>query len=62
MIKNCDVCHKELEDEDAIVAAVETVFHKVPSAVSFAIETPTACFRMIHIDCFAGCCDDTKTA
>lgn len=59
MVKNCDVCHKELEDEDEIVAAVVTVFHKVPSSVVFAVEKPTSCLRMIHIDCFARYYDDT---
>lgn len=52
MIKSCDVCHKELEDEDEIVAAVVTVFHKVPSSVVFAVERPTDCLRMIHMTCY----------
>ena len=62
MKKNCDICWRELEDGDEIVAAVVTVFHRVPSNVAFAVERPIACLRMVHIDCFAECSDDTKSA
>ena len=58
MKKECDVCHKELEDEDDIVAAVVTVYHKVSSSVIYAMDKPTDCLRMIHLSCYEECRDD----
>jgi hypothetical protein len=60
MLKQCDMCRRDLEDGDEIVAAVVTVFRMVTSRVSYAVDKPTACLRMIHIDCFAGASDGTK--
>jgi hypothetical protein len=54
MQKPCDLCHNFIRDEEEIIAVVKTVFHQVPSRVSYAIQMPTECLKMFHIECAEG--------
>lgn len=61
MNKSCDLCHNFIRDEEEIVAVVKTVFHQVPSRVSYAIQMPTECIRMFHMECAERMEDDHDT-
>lgn len=54
MQKACCVCERMLHDGDEITAVVSSVYHTIPSNISYAIEQPTACYQMAHADCMPG--------
>ena len=52
MIRQCDSCHKILYDGDAVVAAMDSIYHEIPSLHTYAIDQPNKCRGLIHLSCY----------
>lgn len=51
MMKRCDYCDRPLRDGDHVRAVVLSVYHPIPSGVTYAIEKPYECESLRHIEC-----------
>lgn len=53
MLRTCNICDYDLKDGDDVVAVMVAKFKYIPSDVNYAIEQPTRCIELMHMDCFA---------
>jgi hypothetical protein len=51
--QRCRKCGKELKDGDPIRAVVVSVYREISSSVSYAIEKPSDCLSIEHLECGA---------
>jgi len=51
MIKNCPVCDYPFRDGDDVVAMMVAKFKVIDSDVNYAIEHPTKCVEIVHMEC-----------
>jgi hypothetical protein len=51
MKQMCAKCGQPLKDGDRVKAVVLSIFHEISSPVSYAIENPTECLSLEHVDC-----------
>jgi hypothetical protein len=51
MIPLCKKCQKPFKEGDRIKAEVLSVFHEITSSVTYAIEKPSDCLSIEHVEC-----------
>lgn len=51
MNKVCRECGLPIRDGEHVEAKVLSIFHEIPSGVSYCIERPYACLSIVHLDC-----------
>ncbi len=51
MQRICPKCVKPLKDGDRIKAVVLSIFREISSSVSYAIDKPSECISLEHVDC-----------
>ncbi len=51
MQRTCTKCGKALKDGDRVKAVVLSIFREISSHVSYAIDKPSDCLSLEHVDC-----------
>lgn len=51
LMKRCDQCQRPIRDGDHIRAVVLSIYHAIPSGISYAMEKPYECESLCHLEC-----------